>query len=252
MRFKLAFPSANFGSGLQSNYIEGLVLLVSCFDEVMTRDTTIQGFACCGQDCRPDENNCTVDFERMMNQCYTNIPADQRKLMLEQAPGFVDIVKLRGKLTLEEVTANGILPGATTINRDNLTHIRHWSEVVSMDYVVECYQEEMAAKDPLEIQRRRANALIATADEKRASDQRKADKKALRKAEAIVTKDNEHRRQEALSPRSKKAEKDARDAAKAQTKLIARQDKLNRENREAKELQDARDFLSEIASQNRI
>lgn len=47
--------------------------------------------------------------------------------MLEQASGFVDIVKLRGKLTFEEVTANGILPAATSKNRDKLTHIRHWS-----------------------------------------------------------------------------------------------------------------------------
>lgn len=125
LRFKLVFPTAVFGKGLQDSYIEGLTILVHCFDRTMTRDTTIKGFSCCGQDCKPDENNCTVDFQKMMNQCYTKIPDTQRRLMLEQAPGFADIVKLRGKITYEEVTANGILPGATTINRDNFTHIRH-------------------------------------------------------------------------------------------------------------------------------
>jgi hypothetical protein len=128
----------------------------------MTRQTTINGFACCGQDCAPDENDCTVDFEISMNQCDSKIPADQRELMLEQAPGFVDIVKARWKLLLTEVIANGIKPGQTFINRDDLTHVRHWAEVVSEDYVVECYREEMALKDPVEVQRRKAVAAVAS------------------------------------------------------------------------------------------
>lgn len=99
-----------------------------------------------------------------------------------------------------------------------------------MDYVVECYQEEMAAKDRVEIQWRR---IDARAYKNRANDQRKADRIVLKKAEALVTKDNERRRQGALSPLFKQDEKDARNAAKAHSKQIAQQDKLKREDRQA-------------------
>jgi hypothetical protein len=217
-RFKLAFSYVKFGKGLQNDYVEGLIILVNCFDKVMTRETTINGFVCCGQDCRPDENGCTVDFRVMMNQCYSKIPDEQRTLMLEQAPGFVDIVKTRGKLLFTEITANGILPGPTTINRDHLSHIRHWAEVVSADYVVECYREEMALKDPVEVERRRAVAVVKKADEKARTEQSKAEAKAIMKAEAIVAKNIEHQRKLALTPEQKAQE----NAAKADEKEKSR------------------------------
>jgi len=241
LRFKNTFPSVVFGKGLQDCYIEVLVILVHCFDKTMTRDTTIRGFTCCGQDCKPDENNCTVDFQIMMNQCYANIPADQRKLMLEQAPGFADIIKLRGKLTYGEVIANGILPGATTIDRDNLTHIRHWSEVVSMDHVVECYREEMAAKDPVVIQNKRAEELVSREHKRMQDNQNKATEKARRKAAALVAKANERLRFEALSPGSKQAEA----VAKARAKQQSREARLERESQVAIAVQDAMDLLAQ-------
>jgi hypothetical protein len=213
----------------------------------MTRQTTINGFACCGQDCAPDENGCTVDFEITMNQCYSKIPADQRELMLEQAPGFVDIVKARGKLLFTEVIANGIKPGKTSINRHDLTHVRHWAEVVSEDYVVECYREEMALKDPVEVQRRKAVAAVARDDAKRLAEQKKAEEKATNKAAALLAKDTERKRVEALSPDSKKREAAAKTQAKALEKQAAAAIKVAREEQEAKDVQAARDFLANLA-----
>jgi hypothetical protein len=241
LRFKHTFPTVEFGKGLQDCYVEGLVILVHCFDKTMTRDTTIRGFTCCGQDCNPDENNCTVDFQKMMNQCYTNIPSEQRMLMLEQAAGFADIVKLRGKLTYKEVTANGILPGNTTIDRDSLTHIRHWSEVVTMDHVVECYREEMAAKDPAVIQQKKAAALVAKQHIKMQGNQKMATEKARKKASALVAKDNERLRVEALSPNSRQAEA----MTKAQAKQQLKDAKIQIEMQEAMAVQAAKEFLAQ-------
>ena len=46
-------------------------------------------------------------------------------------PELSETVKLRGKVTYQEMINHGILPCATSINRDDLTHIRHLSEIVN-------------------------------------------------------------------------------------------------------------------------
>ena len=56
--------------------------------------------------------------------------------------------------------AQGISPGLTSINRDDLTHIRHWSEIVSHESVVARYREEMASRDPAERKRRAAELTL--------------------------------------------------------------------------------------------
>eukprot|EP00602_Paraphysomonas_sp_CaronLab_P009561 CAMPEP_0185020128 /NCGR_PEP_ID=MMETSP1103-20130426/2734_1 /TAXON_ID=36769 /ORGANISM="Paraphysomonas bandaiensis, Strain Caron Lab Isolate" /LENGTH=66 /DNA_ID=CAMNT_0027550843 /DNA_START=1 /DNA_END=198 /DNA_ORIENTATION=+ len=66
--------------------------------------------------------------------------------MKRAVPTLSEFVKLRGTVTYPEMIAQGISPGLTSINRDDLTHIRHWSEIVSHESVVARYREEMASR----------------------------------------------------------------------------------------------------------
>ena len=67
----------------------------------------------------------------MMHQCYSDISKAQLQLMKEQAPMLVDIIKQEGRITYQQLLDAGIQPGTTTINRDDLTHLRHWSEIIT-------------------------------------------------------------------------------------------------------------------------
>ena len=143
------YSEVEFGSTQQKCYTTGLLVLVYCFDKVMTRAMVINGFTCCGQDCTPDPDGCTVDFYNMMHQCYTDISEEQRNFMQEMTPGLSEIVKLRGTVTYQEMIDRGILPSVTSINRDDLSHICHWSEIVNHEVVVARYEEERRRNDPL-------------------------------------------------------------------------------------------------------
>ena len=57
----------------------------------------------------------------------------------------------------------GILPCATNINRDDLSHIRHWSEIVNHEVVVARYEDGGRRNDPAERARRKAARDITKA-----------------------------------------------------------------------------------------
>ena len=58
----------------------------------MTRAMVILGFTCCGQDRAPDPDECTVDFYKMMHQCYQDISEEPLTIMQEMTPGLSEIV----------------------------------------------------------------------------------------------------------------------------------------------------------------
>jgi hypothetical protein len=150
-RLHAAFPGAKFGSKLREDYEYGLVALCASFDKVMDRAMVMAGFKCCGQDCEPDENGVTIDFHKMMYQCYTDISQGQLELMQASTPELVTIIKREGGLTLQDFVDRGIEPGQTTIDRGLLNHVRHWSEIINHDKVVARYELERLAKDPATI-----------------------------------------------------------------------------------------------------
>ena len=143
------FPSVSITAEARATLIEGLCCLSHVFGVVMNSTMVRRGFTCCGQDCPKDENGSTVDFHKMMHQCYSDISEDQLKLMQEQAPMLVDIIKREGRITYDELVDAGIKPGTTTINRDELTHVRHWSEIITHKKTRQRFRQEKAAKDPL-------------------------------------------------------------------------------------------------------
>ena len=160
------FPSVSITAEARATLIEGLCCLSHVFGVVMNSTMVRRGFTCCGQDCPKDENGSTVDFHKMMHQCYSDISEDQLKLMQEQAPMLVDIIKREGRITYDELVDAGIKPGTTTINRDELTHVRHWSEIITHKKTRQRFRQEKAAKDPAVIERKKAEEFIRKHNEK--------------------------------------------------------------------------------------
>ena len=78
-------------------------------------------------------------------------------------PELSEIVKLRGTVIYQGMIDSEILPCATSINRDDSTHFRHWSEIVNHKVVVARYEEERHRNDPAEEARRKAARDIAKA-----------------------------------------------------------------------------------------
>ena len=125
------FARVDFKPQLRSDYAHGLQLLVYSFGKVMNREMVIRGFQCCGQDCKEKANGLTVDFDKMMHQCYTDISEEQLRRMREEAPSLMECVKAKGTCSLQDFLDHGIEPGTTTIDRTALSHVRHWSEIIT-------------------------------------------------------------------------------------------------------------------------
>lgn len=241
--FMNEFPSVEFLPRLRSDYNFGLLVLVHAFDKVMSREMVISGFSCCGQDCKPDENGLTVDFEKMMYQCYTDISVEQLTIMRAKAPILMEYIKLRGTCSLEEFISHGIEPGQTTIDRPSLTHVRHWSEIITHDVVLENYKAEMEAKKPEIIARRKAEATIAKQRQKEARDRERAEATARKKAQSTLQKEEERSRIAHLTAEQRQAEKEAKAAERKRKKDAKEEKERTQAAKFAAEVEEARRFL---------
>ena len=76
--------------------------------------------------------------------------------MQKQAPMLVNVIKREGRITYQELVDVGIKPGTTAINRDDLTHVRHWAEIITHEKTCEGFRQEKTAKDPAVLERKRA------------------------------------------------------------------------------------------------
>jgi hypothetical protein len=148
---KLKFPSISIGSGHIKNIISGLLRLTYVYQVVHNRVQAIQAFRVSGQHCAPHPvTGSTVDFEKMMYQCYSTISKSQMDLMYNLAPMFVrDYVLKVGHVPHEILGQYGIQTGATTINRDDLCGMRHSSEIITHDETLNRYKEFHRIRDPL-------------------------------------------------------------------------------------------------------
>jgi hypothetical protein len=144
--------SANF----KNNVTDGLTILMHAYQHTMTPDIVARGFTVCGQHCAPDANGNTVDFDVMMAQCYSDIPQNLLDHMLSKTSDLCVELLDTGAVSWASMNAAGIPTSPVSINRDNLTHIRHSSEIVSHDVVVAKYHAEVQQRDPVHIAEQRA------------------------------------------------------------------------------------------------
>ena len=168
----------------------------------------------------------------MMHQCYTDISEEQLHIMQEMTPGLSEIVKLRGTVTYQEMIDLGILPCATSINRYDLSHIHHWSEIVNHEVVV-VYKEERRRNDPAERARRKAARDITKARERKERANKVKHDRKVRSAQLQIARAREKERFNALSPAEQKLEKGRKKALKQAAKD-------EKQERDIKRLEDAR------------
>lgn len=213
---KTAFPDLSIGAGFIDNIVRGCLTTVHALCKVRTPVVIRRAFTICGQHCPPDANGYTVDFEKMMAQCYSDVPRQQLDLMKRIAAELVrEHVMLEGRVPFDKLVEHGIHVCATTLNRDDLALARHSSEIITHDATMERFTEWKRTHAPEFIaQQKQATAddkVIARADKSDAKAQAKADKKAA----SDEAKAAEKTRRDGLTKEEKKAEDTAKKAASA-------------------------------------
>ena len=154
------FPTLSIPAALVKNNIDGLLILNHTYADTMSIKMVRDGFKVCGQHVTPSEKGkSTVSFDKKMWQCYSDIAPDQLQLMKDKTELLATRLRLEGRITCEELLAEDIRSEPTSINRDNLTYIRHWSEIVNHEQTVDRYRAEMQNRDPLIIAQRRQKKL---------------------------------------------------------------------------------------------
>lgn len=223
---KKKFPSTLISAQYVKLNISGLMVLVDAYQSTMTPQKIRWGFSVCGQDCPPDKNGSTIDFVKMMHQSYSDISQQQLTLMYDMGPHFATMMQLEGRITHESLLEAGILPGTTTIDRNSLTWVRHWSEIVSHEQTVQRYRAELESRDPERLREAREQAAAQRSIEKGIADDAKKQARAnlllQRKQIRLAQQHTEAARFEALPREEQKAERRAKRQA-AQARKLAKQ-----------------------------
>ena len=138
----------------------------------------------------------------------------------------------------------GILPCAASINRDDLSHIRHWSEIVNHKVVVTRYEEERRRNDPAERARRKAARDITKAREREERANKVKHSREVCSAQLQIARAREKARFNALSHAEQKSEKDHKKALKQAAKDA-------KQERDMKRLENARMFTKRHSGRNK-
>lgn len=224
------YPTISIGSGHINNIVEGILVIVYVYQKIHNPIQAMRAFKVSGQHCEADPiTGSTVSFEKMMAQCYSDIPLEQLELMKTKAPILVEeFVKTQGRVPHEELIKVGIKAGLTSLNRDNLCPIRHSSEIISHEETHARFLEYNRVHSPefLAAEKAQADAVKVAAKEAQELEKRETDaRKLLADAAAVEGKKEsvlaEKRRFDALPPNeraievaTKKAKKEADKAAK--------------------------------------
>ena len=207
-------------------YINGILTLVRSYENVFSPVLARTGFECCGQSCDPDENDgLSISFDMIMQQCYTDVPTEQLEHMQRVAPDLAEIVKLKGTVTYEDFIEHGIHPGPTSINRSDLNHVRHWSEIINHEETIKRFEQEVLEKNPETIERRKREAAAIIFLEKENKEQERKRQTTLQRAQKLLAKDAETKRFASLSAKEKLEEKRAQKTARVAATALKVQQK---------------------------
>jgi len=140
---KINFPMTQVTAEYQKNMIYAVSLLVTVLRGIVNPNHNQTAFQCCGQHVENSSTTDTVDFNVMMNQCWTKISSPQLELMQEKAPIFIDMIRRTGMISHSVYAEHGISGGSTTINRDDLTHIRASSHIINCDSAIKKFESDI-------------------------------------------------------------------------------------------------------------
>jgi hypothetical protein len=136
-----------------------------------------------------------------MYQCYTDIPSIELDRMQAITDYFVPLVREQGTIYYDQFVEQGLQPGSTSINRNNLTHVRHWAEIINNNNMtIARLQAEKKKKDRNEIAQSK-DGIRAT---KILLDYQKELDKVEKKQHKEELKINQKRLFDALPPEEKK------------------------------------------------
>ncbi len=206
------FTEVTISAAFRKDMIDGLTLLMHAYSHTMTRDMVMRGFSVCGQHCPPNDHGHTVDFSKMLYQCYSDITVADMDNMWEQRDLLSGYLLARGSVSWAEMDAAGIPTVPESINREQLTHIRHASEIVSHAEVVRKYVEKQRLSDPVFIAEQRELAAAEKLLEKVQQEQEKKDSTIARRLA-------ETERMAALEPEERRREKAQKAFVKQQSQL---------------------------------
>ena len=167
-----AYPSITQPtSAFKNNIYDGCEVLTHSWKKVFSPTEIRKSFSCCGQHCAPiaDKDNITVSFPIMMAQCYTNFTPAQMAHMESKTLECSAKLEEYGTLTWAVMDEAGIPKHENSIDRMQLTHIRHWSEIINHEQTCARFIAEKAARDPIMIQHRRDENASAEANLKMAA-----------------------------------------------------------------------------------
>jgi hypothetical protein len=139
---KIDFPDTKVSAEYRKSMIYAVSLLVTVLRDIITPTHNKNAFQCCGQHVIKSGSTDTVDFDVMMNQCWTEVSNVQRDIMKKKIPVFVQQVLTSGMIPHAMYAEHGITGGTTTINRDDLTHIRASSHIINCDAAVAKFEAD--------------------------------------------------------------------------------------------------------------
>lgn len=209
--FAVAFPEAKLSAAVKENWTEGIEVLMHSYGKAANKGMFAEGFIKTGQHIKPGEDGITVSFQKTMSQCYSKISTNGMKIMEDKTERLSEFILERGTLSWEEMNDAGIPSSETSINRENLTHIRHWSEIVTHAEMKRRYTQEMFDHGPAAQELKKNLAAEEKRIQKELSEATKileVERKRLEKANAKAEADQlEKNRIAALSPEAREAEK---------------------------------------------
>lgn len=140
---KLKFPTIAIAPGHRENIVKGCMILCKAYQTVHTPHASVTAFRICGQHCEPDMvTGSTICFERMMAQCYTDIPMPQLELMKNLGPQLVEEhVMVTDRVPFKVLVDAGITAGRTSIDRDDMAMVSHSAEIISHESTFERFAE---------------------------------------------------------------------------------------------------------------
>jgi hypothetical protein len=210
-------PECGCHSSFQNQH-QAIEVLIVAYADKMTPSAIRQGFTICGQHCAPDSEGSTIDFEKMMAQCYTDISVEDMDHMRSLVPAMSLLFQEHGQITWEQLDEAGVITSPTSMNRSALNHIRRWGELVTHPETRERYHAEMLSRNPSVVKER---SSAATALKKATTLVKQTAKKtatAAAKAAADMVKKAEADRIKTLPADEQKAIKDQERALKAAAK----------------------------------
>ena len=206
-------------------------LIFGLQNKAMTPDKVRRGYTICGQHlvrpakCAalsryPNFQDSTVDFDAVMQECYTDISPAERESMIVGIPAMVDAIR-RG-LVVDDAFMDLLnikkLPAELHVDRSGNVIWQQHAQMITCADTQRRFRDYLWEKTPEGIAARQHAAAAAKALAKVEKDRQKIVDAAAKRVQRTVEQVAERARRDALSPTSKRDELNAKRLQTAESK----------------------------------